>query len=59
MNVYQLEYKYNATYSKLERSSSFFYRPEYIADGALWKAVRLGNDIKTDDDIKEERRKNP
>ena len=40
MNVYQLEYSYESAYAKLTRHRSFFYRPEYIADGALWKAVR-------------------
>jgi len=58
MRLYQLEYKYEATYSKLMRSSSFFYRPEFIADNALWKAVRLGNDIKTDEDVKKQTGKN-
>ena len=57
MRLYQLEYDYEASYSKLRRSGSFFYRPEYIVDGALWKAVRQGNDINTDDDIRRKTKK--
>ena len=50
MNVYQLEYKYQSNYAKLTRQRSFFYRPEFISNPALWKAVRQGNDIRTDSD---------
>jgi len=51
MRVFHLEYTYKASYSGLTRSRSFFYRPEYVADAGLWKAIRLGNDIKTDEDL--------
>ena len=51
MNVYQLEYSYKSSYAKLTRHKSFFYRPEYIASAPLWKAVRQGNDIISDDDV--------
>lgn len=45
MNVYQLEYKYRSVLTGLEKRRSFFYRPEYIADNTLWRAVRTGNEI--------------
>ena len=41
---------YSSSYSGLTKKRSFFYRPEYIADQVLWKAIRQGNDIKNDDD---------
>ena len=53
MNVYQLEYTCKSAYTKLTRRKSFFYRPEFISNGAIWKAVRTGTDIKTDEDTVE------
>ena len=35
----------------LVRSRSFFYRPEYIEDAALWKAVRNGNEVMAEEDL--------
>ena len=48
--MYQLEYQYESSYAGITRRRSFFYRPEFIVDGALWKAVRQGNDISTGKD---------
>ena len=51
MNLYQLEYTHKSTITGKVRSRSFFYRPEYIEDAALWKAVRNGNEVMAEEDL--------
>ena len=59
LNVYQLEYAYKSAWAGITKSRSFFYRPEYIVDPALWKAIRTGNEITNEDEgaVKEEQEK--
>lgn len=57
MRLFQLEYKYESSYSGITRRRSFFYRPEFIANQALWKAVRQGNDIASDEDVSKDGQK--
>ena len=55
MRVYQLEYEYDSLlFGGSTRAASFFYRPEFISDVVIWKAVRQGNDIVNDDDLDKE-----
>ena len=56
LRLYQLEYKYVSSYANITKKRSFFYRPEFIVDGALWKAIRQGNDISNDADIEQSRK---
>lgn len=53
MRLYQLEYKYESSYAGITKRRSFFYRPEFLRDPVLWKAIRQGNDIATDEDLRE------
>jgi hypothetical protein len=45
MNLYQLEYSYKSSWANLTKRRSFFYRPEYISNVDLWKALRNGSEI--------------
>lgn len=45
MNLYQLEYSYKSSWANLTKRRSFFYRPEYISNFDLWKAIRNGSEI--------------
>lgn len=49
LNIYQLEYSYKSIIASLTKRRSFFYRPEFIVDQQLWKVVRTGNEVETDD----------
>ena len=54
MRLYQLEYKYESATAGITKKRSFFYRPEYVVDGALWSTIRRGTDIKNDEDVEKE-----
>ena len=56
MNLYQLEYKHQSTVTGKVRSRSFFYRPEFIEDAVLWKAVRNGNEVVGEEELPQEGR---
>ena len=53
VNLFQLEYFYHGSITKIEKKRSFFFRPhsENIPNADLWKEIRSGNEIKTLDDI--------
>ena len=45
LNIYQLEYMKKG--GKWEKRRSLFYRPEFVSNNELWKAVRNGNEVVT------------
>mmetsp|Transcript_32146 Transcript_32146/g.49160 ORF Transcript_32146/g.49160 Transcript_32146/m.49160 type:complete len:183 (-) Transcript_32146:13-561(-) len=54
MNLYQLEYAFQGRFMKrLTKRRSYFYRPEFISDRALWDDLKRGTSIKTLEDLTE------